>query len=153
MHPLADLDDPQVAIILLRHCANYCKLAYSARVMPPSAHQQALQDFDMDVMRTFEATTALFPDDDAWGRAQLGTAMGGLGLRSAHRHADAAYVASVVGSASLGHGCGHCVRHAHRWDGVVPFWLKPFWLKPFVFRFWSVRARLRAIAGAVARST
>ena len=63
--------------------------------------QQALQDFDMDVRRTFEATAALFPDDDAWGRAQLGTAMGGLGLRSAHRHADAAYVASVVESASL----------------------------------------------------
>ena len=55
----------------------------------------------MDVRRTLEATTALFPDDDAWGRAQLGTAMGGLGLRSAHRHADAAYVASVVESASL----------------------------------------------------
>ena len=101
MPRLADLDDPQAARLLLRHCANYCKLAYSARVVPPSAHQQALQDFDMDVRRTFEATTALFPDDDAWGRAQLGTAMGGLGLRSAHRHADAAYVASVVESASL----------------------------------------------------
>jgi len=101
MHRLADLDDPQAALLLLRHCASYCKLAYSARVVPPSAHQQALQDFDMDVRRTFEATTAMFPDDDAWGRAQLGTAMGGLGLRSAHRHADAAYVASVVESASL----------------------------------------------------
>lgn len=101
MHPLADLDDPQVAIILLRHCANYCKLAYSARVVPLSARQQALQDFGMDVRRTFGATTARFPDDDAWGRAQVGTAMGGLGLRTAHRHADAAYVASVVGSVSL----------------------------------------------------
>ena len=65
MHRLADLDDPQAALLLLRHCASYCKLAYSARVVPPSAHQQALQDFDMDVRRTLEATTALFPDDDA----------------------------------------------------------------------------------------
>ena len=101
MHRLADLDGPQAAFLLLRHCAIYCKLAYSARVVPPSAHQQALQDFDMDLGRTLEATTALFPDDDTWGRAHLGTAMGGLGLRSAHRHADAAYVASVVESASL----------------------------------------------------
>ena len=85
MHRLADLDDQQAALPLLRHCARYCKLAYSARVVPTSAQQQALQDFDMDVKRTLEATTSLFPDDDAWGRAQLGTAMGGLGLPNAHR--------------------------------------------------------------------
>ena len=69
--------------------------------MPPTAHHQALRDFDGDVRRTFEATTALFPDEDAWGRAQLGIAVGVLGLRSSCWHAEAAYVSSVVESAAL----------------------------------------------------
>ena len=42
MHALAELPDPQTALLLLRHCSAYSKVAYTMRVTPPAAHAQAL---------------------------------------------------------------------------------------------------------------
>ena len=43
MRALAELPDPQTALLLLRHCSAYSKVAHTVRVTPPAAHAQALQ--------------------------------------------------------------------------------------------------------------
>ena len=47
---LGELPDPQVALILLRHCASFSKLVYSLRVVPHQKHSMALRDFDTAVV-------------------------------------------------------------------------------------------------------
>ena len=91
---LAEMPDTQTALLLLRHCASYTKLAYSMRVTPPAAHVAALQQFDSRVRSTLEQLGGLQLTDRAWQQASLRVA-GGLGLRSAARHAPAAYIASA----------------------------------------------------------
>ena len=45
--------DPQVALLLLRHCAGSCKLVHLARSTPPSFISDGLALFDADVRRFF----------------------------------------------------------------------------------------------------
>ena len=95
LNALAELPDSQTALLLLRHCASYTKLAYSMRVTPPAAHADALQEFDSRVRASLELIGGLQPTDRAWQQATLRVAAGGLGLRSAAKHAPAAYIASA----------------------------------------------------------
>ncbi|CAJ1343891.1 unnamed protein product [Effrenium voratum] len=98
---LGALDDPQVALQLLRHCAGFCKVAYSARAVPPHQHVPALERFDERVRHAFVNCTGVPLYEGAWRRATRGVLHGGLGLRSAARHAHAAYVASLLGARGL----------------------------------------------------
>eukprot|EP00660_Eupelagonema_oceanica_P019686 gene19686-biopygen5325 len=91
---IGDLPDPQVALLLLRHCSSFGKIVFSARVTPYDCHGGALADFDNAVRRCFERFSGLFPPDRNWQLATLATRLGGLGLRSAARHAPAAYLSS-----------------------------------------------------------
>ena len=52
---LGELPDPQVALLLLRQCACFGKLVYSLRLVPPSAHRQALRSFDSAVRDCFDS--------------------------------------------------------------------------------------------------
>ena len=45
LRALGELPDPQVALLLLRHCALFSKLVYSLRVVPHHKQSLALQDF------------------------------------------------------------------------------------------------------------
>ena len=92
---LQDLEDTQSALLLLRSCASYCKLAYSARVVPPSLHRSALRGFSIDVRGGLEGLVEVELADRAWLQAQLSILNGGIGLRDADKHAPAAYVSSV----------------------------------------------------------
>eukprot|EP00660_Eupelagonema_oceanica_P019390 gene19390-biopygen10461 len=94
MDRIGDLPDPQIALLLLRQSASFGKIVYSARVTPFDCHGTALTDFDDCVRRCFERFSGLFPSAWNWRLATLATRLGGLGLRSAARHAPAAYVAS-----------------------------------------------------------
>ena len=120
---LAEMPGTQTALLLLRHCASYTKLAYSMRVTPPAAHVAALQQFDSRVRSTLEQLGVLQLTDRAWRQASLRVAAGGLSLRSAARHAPAAYIASAcscseacpaIRAGSFRHvrplqcGCGSC---------------------------------------------
>jgi hypothetical protein len=67
-----------------------CHARYPARVGQPSAS---------GFRRHHTLGTAV--DDASWRQAQLGTASGGLGLRSADAHAPAAYLASSTCSLEL----------------------------------------------------
>ena len=91
---IGDLPDPQVALALLRSCASFGKMVFSARATPFDVHQEQLVVFDKAVRRCFEQLSGLHPDDDQWLQATLATKVGGLGLRSLSRHSSAAYLAS-----------------------------------------------------------
>ena len=91
---LGELHDPQVALLLLRHCASFGKLVFSTRVVPPSAHHDALQEFDRAVRACFESFTCLHLDDQEWSLATLATKSSGLGLRSCLQHSHAAFLSS-----------------------------------------------------------
>ena len=90
------LIDPQVALTLLRMCGGFCRLVHLARTTPPSLSRAALQLYDQDVRRCFSSCTAVDTSDVAWKQSMLGLSKGGLGLRSLHHHAPAAYIASVA---------------------------------------------------------
>ena len=90
--------DPQVALILLRLCASYCKLIHLARATPPSLVSEALQLFDVEVRQCFAQSIAVEVTDRAWQQAQLNLSHGGLGLRSVSHHSSAAYIASFCAS-------------------------------------------------------
>ena len=91
---IGELPDPQVALALLRSCASFGKMVFSARATPFDVHQEQLVAFDNAVRRCFEQFSGLHPDDAQWMQATLATKMGGLGLRSLSRHSSAAYLAS-----------------------------------------------------------
>ena len=93
---LGELPDPQVALILLRHCASFSKLVYSLRVVPHHKHKKALQDFDSAIRDCIELFLCCSFTDPEWSLANLSTKMGGLGLRSSEHHSPAAYISSQV---------------------------------------------------------
>ncbi len=98
---IGELPDPQVALLLLRYCASFGKMVYSARVVPPEAHSQAMSGFDNAVRECFESFSCLRPDDTAWKQATLASRQGGLGLRSLVAHGPAAFLASGRACRSL----------------------------------------------------
>ena len=88
------LPDPQVALLLLRSCASFGKMVFSARATPFDLHQEQLLVYDKAVRQCFEQLSGLHPDDAQWLQATLATKAGGLGLCSLHKHSPAAYLAS-----------------------------------------------------------
>ena len=101
LEALPDLEDPQLAYTLLKHCASFCKMSYSMRVVPRDSHLQAMSKFDNDVRIGFNAAVGVTPDDEAWKRARRPVSFAGLGLRSVEEFSDAAYIASVASSMKL----------------------------------------------------
>jgi hypothetical protein len=95
---LCKLEDPQVALHLLRTCASFCKFVYVARTTPPQLVHEPLQLCDNDIRSSLSQFAALQLTDAAWSQAQLSLSMGGLGLRSTARHCTAAYIASHTSS-------------------------------------------------------
>ena len=90
--------DPQVAFLLLRQCASFCKFVHLARSAPPSYIAEGLALFDKEVRQCFSECTALDTSDIDWMQAQLNLSRGGLGLRSLSCHSAAAYLSSLSSS-------------------------------------------------------
>ena len=101
LEALWHLDDPQTGLLLLRECASFCKVAYSARVTPPALHTAALSAFDAEVRTCLEALCTGPLPGPAWAQASLSTSAGGLGLRLASRHASAGFLASTTATEEL----------------------------------------------------
>ena len=70
---IGELPDPQVALALLRSCASFGKMVFSARTTPFDIHQEQLLSFDKAVRRCFEHLSGLHPDDSQWLQATLAT--------------------------------------------------------------------------------
>ena len=92
---LGELPDPSVALLLLRHCAAFCKLVYSCRVTPHSCHTTALNEFDASVQECFESFLCTGFSANEWSLATLSTSHCGAGLRASARHSAAAFLAST----------------------------------------------------------
>ena len=91
---IGELPDPQIGLRLVRSCAGFCRLVYSARVVCPDAHQPALQEFDSIIKETISDLTGLSFSDRQWAQAGRSFKTAGLGLRSGSRHAACAYLSS-----------------------------------------------------------
>ena len=112
---IGSLADPNVALLLLQHCASFCKIAFSIRSTPAALHADALAEFDTSVRTCFEDLSGLRPSDGQWDQASLAVSMGGLDLRDCRRHAAAAFISSRTRSFDK---CQELDRH-HTWDGDV----------------------------------
>lgn len=97
---LPKLEDPQVALLLLRSCGSFCKLAHIARNTPSSVAMDSLGEFDACIRQCLEESAGLQLTESAWSQAQLGMRYGGLGLRSLSRHSTACYISSFISSTS-----------------------------------------------------
>ena len=113
---LGELPDPQVAFILLRHCASFSKLVYSLRVVPHHKHKAALQQFDNAIRDCIESFLCCSLSNTEWTLATLSTKMGGLGLRSTEHHSPAAFISSQTACHEL------CTKldPNHSWDPNSP---------------------------------
>ena len=100
---LSSLEDPQVSLRLMQKCAGVCKVTHSMRMTPPGLHTSALRHFDDSVQAAFSQATGLLPDQQQWGQACRGFSKAGLGLRSAHLHKEAAFLASAASASTLCH--------------------------------------------------
>ena len=111
--------DPQVALILLRLCAGFCKMVHVARTTSPHLAFGSLESFDSDVRMCFSNCVATDISDVAWKQAQLGLSYGGLGLRSISHHSCAAYIASLSFSGLGSAENPHLVRSIVRYNSLV----------------------------------
>jgi len=93
---LSKLEDPQVALHLLRTCAGFGKFVYVARTTPPEFVRESLGACDDDLRDSLATFAALQLSDSAWSQAQLPLSRGGLGLRSVAEHCAAAYISSHI---------------------------------------------------------
>ena len=93
---LGELDNPQVSLQLLRHCASFTKLVHNMRTTPAGLYSAALVAFDGKVRACLESIGCFPVPDRIWQQATLGVKHGGLGLRQCAVHATAAYLASVA---------------------------------------------------------
>ena len=66
LQAIGDLDDPQAALLLLRSCASFGKIAFSLRTTAAELHEDALRDFDDAVRACFESLSGLHPDATQW---------------------------------------------------------------------------------------
>ena len=98
---LPDLQDPQVALHLLRSCLGVCKINHILRLMPFHLISTQLQDFDNSLRFTLGELLQCSIPDNPWVQATLPFSCGGLGLRSSSRSALAAFVASCQDSKAL----------------------------------------------------
>ena len=101
------LEDPQVALRLLRASAGFGRLMHTMRCCPPAGHAAALDTFDHLVQECFSSFTGLHLEPAQWQQATRGLGHAGLGLRLTREHAPAAYLASV----------GACVLQCSELDG------------------------------------
>ena len=95
---MAKLEDTQTALLLLRHCAGFCKITYSCRTVPPHLQKEALAEYSGQIREGLKEILQNEVDERGWAQAQLGIIGGGLGLRDPMKHAPAAYVASIIGT-------------------------------------------------------
>jgi hypothetical protein len=91
---IAALDDVPAELVLLRRCADVCKVVHLLRASGPALDASALAAYDAMVDRSLGRLLGGPLDDAAVAQARLGVRVGGLGLRSAADLALPAFYAS-----------------------------------------------------------
>ncbi len=88
------LDDPQTALLLLRMCLAFCKIAYLLRTTP--LHTFNWSQYDNGIRSSLDQILGTTLSDPAWMQATLPLKHGGLGLLSPARLAQSAFVGSLL---------------------------------------------------------
>ena len=70
---IAELPEPQTGLLLLRHCASFCKVVYATRVTPSTCLGSAMETFDTAVRHCLEAVCTGPLSAEAWLQASLPT--------------------------------------------------------------------------------
>jgi len=91
-----DLSSVQSGLLLTRHTAGFCKLAYASRVIPPQAIDAALHEFSDTLKETLQHLVGESVGQREWAQATLGVKLGGVGIRDPTTHARAGFVASFL---------------------------------------------------------
>ena len=107
------MEDSDAAFKILSACLGSCRLMYAMRTSRADWVEEVFQEFDGLLKESVESLLGSPLSDSAWRQAQLCTSQGGLGLRSASLHADAAFLASVTGTWEL---C-QAMDPQHAWEG------------------------------------
>ena len=93
------IDDPQVALTLIRQCSGFCQLVFSLRATPTKPLLDLCSSLDTAVIQALEdALCSLNPPGRV--QAQSRKEYGGFGLHSSSLFCSAAYVSSVSFAAS-----------------------------------------------------
>ena len=92
---LADLQDRQVAMVLLRQCMGFCKVTHLMRCCTHGKMDTSMRKVDELMRSTASRVLGLTLEGPKWMQAQLPTRMGGLGLRSCAEHRGAALLGSL----------------------------------------------------------
>ena len=95
---LAQVEDTASELILLRKCADACKVVHLLRASGPSIDQAALGDYDSMLRRSLVRCLGGDLDDISAAQCAVGVIEGGLGMRRAAATALPAFVASRVES-------------------------------------------------------
>ena len=98
---LADLDNPQVALHLLRSCLGQCKIAHLLRTLPPGSASESFLLFDSNLRSSLESILCSSLDSTAWHQATLPICLGGLGIRSAANSSLPAFLGSRFSSRDI----------------------------------------------------
>ena len=100
---LTDLDNPQVALHLLRSCVSICKINHLLRMVPPEFASEQWIRFDNGLRLSLGRITHTSAPDRAWTHATLPCRIGGLGLRGSRTTQKAAFLGSCNFSKPLCH--------------------------------------------------
>ena len=95
------IEDPQIEYALLRSCLSLPKLAYTLRTSNPVHHLGLWQEYDRITRDTLCRILGSSISDYQWWQATLPVSAGGLGLRAAEDHCQAAYITSLIASQDL----------------------------------------------------
>jgi hypothetical protein len=80
------LDDPQVALLLLRSCTGFCRIVYLARALGCSSMEDMAEAYDRETLVTLEAITGALVGREAALQSQQPLVEGGLGDSAAPWH-------------------------------------------------------------------
>ena len=100
LRAVPDLEDAQIAHKILHQCLGQCRVVYAMRTTRPDWASTAFAEVDADLRQAFEEATGRPWSVQQWNQATLAIKRGGLGLRSAQKHAPAAYLSSRLATRS-----------------------------------------------------
>ena len=90
------LEDPQVALAILRNCSSLCKVNYLLRSLPSTITREGSEKFDKEVIRTLEEFSGLTLTDLAVSQLRLPCKKAGFSIYSAVEIADPAFHGSKL---------------------------------------------------------
>lgn len=98
---LIKLEDAQVAFRILHSCMGLCSINYHIRCTPPQFSKKLANDYDELIMDTLSKIMGANFTKNQIDQIQLPMKLGGLGLKCASKHKEAAFISSFNSSESF----------------------------------------------------